>query len=418
MRIRKIFFIAIVSFILLNLLASVSVADVVIGESPVKSEHLQMIRSLFADYKIKDGNVSLDNLRRVTLSGGYKDSSEVSLAFSLCQSVVGVKWVSPVTPENIKVKDWEKKLSSLFPKNKAKPAPATDNIIENGVPTKYALVVGISEFSNEKLNLKYAAKDAQELYAYLVDSKYGKFNPNNVHLLINKDATRTNIQKALDEIKEKAGYQDMVIIYFSSHGKPDYDGGHNIVTYDSVVNDTGSKKNKMATLTQTSFPARNLKDFLMDTRAKNTVVILDVCYSGKAFKNIDGFYYAGSKAIDFGEDNQGISKAAMAKSLFGSKDVVFEDDVVTTSNITKKEATKVLISASDEGEKSWESDSLKGSVFTYYFLSGLKKKSQVKDAFNYSQPNVTRKVKEEKEEDQHPQVVADKKDWNISIAEK
>lgn len=404
MRLRKIFFIAIVSFILLNFLALVSVADVVIGESPVKSEHLQMIRSLFSDYKIKDGNVSLDNLRRVTLSGGYKDSSEVSLAFSLCQSVVGVKWVSPVTPENIKVKDWEKKLTSLFPTKKIQRPQQQDDRIQNSVPSKYALVIGISKFKNSKNNLKYADHDAREVYSYLVDDRFGHFNKNNVILLLNDEATKLNIQNAIDQIKKKASYNDDVLIYLSSHGYPIYDGTLSIVTYDTIT------KNPI-TLSNTALPSKYLQDFISELRAKNIIVLLDVCYSGAAFKNVEGFYYAGSKSINFDDDNQGISKAVMAKSLLGAKDIALEDDVVKMSDVVNKDSLKLLISASDEGERSWESDTLKSSFFTNYFLQGLRKSPNIKQAFEYAKPKVTKYVKEEKEADQHPQVVANKKEW-------
>lgn len=388
-----------------------------VGGSPVTKSHLIMVESLFRDNGLGGATVRPDRFGRVQLGGNYKDSREVSLAFSLAQSVVGVKWTSPVTPENVKVREWAEKLSTLFPTTKKQPAQLEGPPHRDGVRAKYALVVGVSRFKNDKDGknaLKYAAKDAQEVYEYLVDRDYGRFRKENVSLLINENATISNIQQALDRMQDKADADDEVFIYFSSHGAPIYDGSLNIVTYETVFKKSGAPG--AFTMANSSFPSKSLKTFLGETKAGSIIIILDVCFSGAAFKEIDGFYYAGSKSINFDEDNQGLSKAVLAKNLLGSKDIVFEDDVAKTTETANREATKVLMSASDAGEKSWESYSLKASTFTHYFLQELRKQSDVKTAFEAAKPKVTKQVKEEWNNDQNPQVIASKKDWNVLIA--
>ncbi len=76
--------------------------------------HINEIMGLFTRSQIAKGYVELDQHGRIELKGEYADEKEVDTAFSLAQTVVGIKWVSPVTPENIKVKEWEKKLGGLF----------------------------------------------------------------------------------------------------------------------------------------------------------------------------------------------------------------------------------------------------------------------------------------------------------------
>lgn len=382
------------------------------GASPVTNSHLIMIDSLFRDNGLKDATVKLDRFGRTQLGGSYKDSREVSLAVSLAQSVVGVKWTSPVTPENVKVREWAENLSALFPTKKKETPQTNRQSTSDGVKEKYAMVVGVSHFKNDKDGknaLRYATRDAQDVYEYLVDRKYGGFKKDNVTLLVNENATIANIQQALNKIKERADADDEVFIYFSSHGAPVYDGSLNIVTYETVF------KNHF-TMADSSFPSKSLKTFLSDTRAGSILVILDVCYSGAAFKGIDGFYYAGSKSISFDDDNQGLSKAVMAKNLLGSKDIMFEDDVVKTSETANIEGAKAIISASDAGEKSWESENLKASFFTHHFLQELRKGTDVKTAFEVAKPRVTSQVKKEKQADQNPQAIASRKDWGIQIA--
>ena len=59
---------------------------------------------------------------------------------------------------------------------------------------------------------------------------------------------------------------------------------------------------------------------------------------------------------------------------------------------------------------------MKNSFFTHYFIEGLGKNGgNVKQAFEYAKPKVTTGVMKEKEAEQHPQVVSDKKDWNIVL---
>jgi uncharacterized caspase-like protein len=265
----------------------------------------------------------------------------------------------------------------------------------------------VSRFKNDKggkNSLKYAAKDARDVYDYLVDPKYGHFLKENVVILVNEDATISKIQQSLDNIKVRADSDDEVLVYFSSHGAPVYDGSLNIVTYETVF------KNHF-TMGDSSFPSKSLKSFLGETRARTIIMILDVCYSGTAFKGIDGFYHAGSKSISFDEDNQGLSGKVMKKALLGSKDIVLEDEPANQVTAKGQEAFKVLISASDAGEKSWESDSLKASFFTHHFLSELRKQPDIRTAFEVTKPKVTNGVRKEKEADQNPQAIVSRKDW-------
>ena len=80
----------------------------------VTDAHIQQINQQFAQKGVPNGFVALDSYGRLELKGDYEDEMQVDRAFSIAQTVVGVKWVSPVTPENIKVKEWERKLGSLF----------------------------------------------------------------------------------------------------------------------------------------------------------------------------------------------------------------------------------------------------------------------------------------------------------------
>ena len=138
-----------------------------VGPTPVTGQHLQMINAAFARNGVAAGRVALDSFGRVALAGEYADEREVDRAFSLAQVVVGIKWVSPVTPENIRVKEWEKRLGNLFARSNVLNPPTRGGIAPGPIRNRYALVVGVGRFRYGIHPLEFAARDA------LVQSQQG-----------------------------------------------------------------------------------------------------------------------------------------------------------------------------------------------------------------------------------------------------
>ncbi|MBP7527371.1 MAG: caspase family protein [Syntrophorhabdaceae bacterium] len=384
--------------------------------SPVTQGHLNGINNSFKQNRIANGFAELDSYGRVQLKGGYEDDRQVDLAFSLAQTVVGVKWVSPVTPDNIKVKEWEKRIGSLFSRARVLKETGSEGA-PGSVRNRYALVVGVGQFKNGIQTLQYTVRDASSFYSFIVNPQGAAFPRSNVYYLTDQTATRDNIMKYLNTIKNVAGPDDLVVIYMSSHGTPpDKFGGVHIVTYDTEVK-------PRERVWHTAVTENMLKDFVESLRAKRLVMILDTCYSNGAYRSIPGFLPPGGKSLGADEDEgYGISKD-QGKRLFGSKDIVLDEAPKKTASAGKSIDNqdgygKVLLSASSAGEKSWESDSLKNSVFTYYFVDGLKRyNGSVKDAFTYSKPLVSQRVKQEKgaEISQTPQAMATSDNWNMRI---
>jgi hypothetical protein len=409
-------------------LAAVCALPVWSAGTPVTQGHIKAINDGFVLHSILAGYVDFDSKGRVELMGLYEDNGQVDLAFSIAQTVVGVRWVSPVTPENIKVKEWEQKLSGLFSKRRTPspaPGPPMTGMREAPGPVarRYAVVVGVGRFQNPKITpLQYAARDAQTYYEYLVDPRRGGFPRQNVTLLLNEDGTRANIKAALDNIKAVATEDDLVTIYFSSHGTPpDKFGGVHVVTYDTQVE---PRQRVWATALSEDI----LKDFIQNLRSKRLIVVMDACYSNGAYRQIAGFLPPGGKSLGATEDEGfGISRQYMSQRLLGAKDLVLDEApaapppprATAAKDLAASEWGKVLISASDSGERSWESDTLKNGYFTRYFVDGLgQSRGRVKDSFQYAKPMVRTSVKKEKGDDieQNPQIVTNRKEYNMSLA--
>jgi len=78
---------------------------------------------------------------------------------------------------------------------------------------------------------------------------------------------------------------------------------------------------------------------------------------------------------------------------------------------------KVMVGASTGGQQSWESDQLRQSIFTYYFVDGLRKNNgSVRNAFYYAQPRVSDRVRSEKGAEQNPQIMATTNNWDMKLA--
>src|SRR4051812_6876572 len=128
-----------------------------------------------------------------------------------------------------------------------KPGPPTvSRTPASYVRQKYALVVGIGKFLDPHINpLKFAAKDARDFAATLTDPEVGRFKPENVRILTDELATTRNIRSALYEIAAKSLADDLVVIYFSTHGsnpktKQTKQGSGLFVTHDTEVKNAQS----------------------------------------------------------------------------------------------------------------------------------------------------------------------------------
>lgn len=364
---------------------------------------------------------------RVTLIGSYRDRAEVLTAFSIAQQIVGVRWVAPTTPENIHYvfdNARDKFCAALGTCKAAAPggaapparAPSVSRApAERGqaAAQKYALVVGIGEFErlDPKNWLQYTARDAQLVHDYLVDPRGGGFARRNVKLLLNQQATRAAIEGEMDRLAEVAGPDDLVLLYISSHGTPPNDRGTmHVVTYDTQL-----QPRERAFLT--SLSDDKVAAFAQRLGRARLVAILDTCYSGAAFEKVPGFLATGAKDLRLDEEREtvvGLSGKSLHTMATGAKDLRFEDEKNPLPP-PQNQGPRVLMSASDAGQKSWESDRLQQSYFTHYLVSALRRTPDLEKAYLNAKPVVSTEVQREKGQQQTPQAVFMPRGTSLSV---
>src|SRR5207244_1809631 len=181
----------------------------------------------------------------------------------------------------------------------------------------------------------------------------GRFRPENVKVLTDEQGTTRNIRSALYEIATKALADDLVVLYFSTHGSNPKgnltkQGSGLFVTHDTEL------KNPQ-TLFATAFGMGELVRFVQDNlRAERTVILLDSCFSGDTNRIFSG----GSGASgDKGLDLEGISAEAVANVARVAQD-----------------RGSVVIASSTSTEVSWESDEKQNSFFTVALNESMRKR--------------------------------------------
>jgi hypothetical protein len=236
-----------------------------------------------------------------------------------------------------------------------------------GVSQKWALVVGVGQFRNPRLNLKYTRNDAQSVADLLRDPTYGRFRPDHVRMIADSEATAVNIRAGLNWLARSATEDDMAVIYIATHGtarEQDAAGASYVVAYDTDVDSFDG-------LYSTGIP---MVDITMAVRTRikalKVAVILDTCHSQGAFAQT----------------------VTVPQSLSAQ-----------TLDRIKEGTGRVILAASRTEESSYELAKYDHGIFTYYLLQALR---QQKDTpLDKIYPWVTAQVAKEAEANgwkQHP----------------
>lgn len=205
---------------------------------------------------------------------------------------------------------------------------------------RYAVIIGISDYQDPDIpDLTFSRIDAQAVYDFLI-SDLG-YSSSNVKLLLGEQATRTNIRSAIGSwLANSVDENDMVILFYSGHGGVEADlsgaepdGNKYIIPYNGVRDD----------LFGTAIQNCMIANMLDRVRSKCIVFFVDCCYSGSAVPNLTGI--------------RSIAKA----ELKSTSDAI--------SQLSGR--GRVVISASQADQVSFEVPEFGHGIFTYYLLQGL-----------------------------------------------
>jgi hypothetical protein len=146
------------------------------------------------------------------------------------------------------------------------------------VAGKYrALLIGNSTYPVDEHNLqplRGPVKDIAALNRALIDGDTGLFDDVDVTLL--PEASSTRALRAISRFFSAADRDDVLLMYFSGHGKLDQSGRLHLCMQDTETTD----------LLSTAVSSTRINEFAEASLARNVVIVLDCCYAG-AFRGGD-----------------------------------------------------------------------------------------------------------------------------------
>ena len=247
---------------------------------------------------------------------------------------------------------------------------------------KWAVVIGISDYKADGLDLRYADRDAMAMRDFLIEK--GGFRPDRVKLLSNQGATYQEIRTALFTFLAATQPEDMVLVFLAGHGVQDAINPDNFyfLAQDSEVGNLGGTAIPMWDL-------GNVMDYTI--RAQRILVFADTCHSGAA--------------LDRGGASDGKNLNFFNKYL----------------EVLARKKGRLVLTASQAHESSLEKTKLAHGVFTNSILLGLGGAADDSPADGVVTAGelvdyVRVKVPEETEGEQHPSYSEQGFDMNLPLA--
>lgn len=188
----------------------------------------------------------------------------------------------------------------------------------------YAVIVAVADYqytpNQAGGDLKYTDDDARKFYQFICSDKGGKATPQDVALLINRNATKAKILSTLEKVFSIAKKEDRIIFYYSGHGLPGF-----LIPSDGLSNDQS---------TLISFD--ELKEKLKNCKSSTKLCFIDSCNANSI--------------------------------KLGTKKIKKKRNKQLDSNI-------VIMVSSQSYQYSLENNQLKQGVFSYFLINGLKGKA-------------------------------------------
>ena len=177
-------------------------------------------------------------------------------------------------------------------------------------PTIHRLCVGVNEYDDAGLKLTAAAKDAKDIFEALGRDCVGtdnRFGTAKGELLLDKDATRDRVLKALTDARKAAKPGDLVVIFFAGHGVKQGESYYLLTREADPSKDLKGK----------SLSGDDLRKVLAEIECP-VLLVLDACHSANAVRSFRPATDDLTRSLT--DDSVGVTvlSAAMAHEVAGA----------------------------------------------------------------------------------------------------
>ena len=148
------------------------------------------------------------------------------------------------------------------------PQEALELIVGAPQPQAHAFIVGIDEYRSVPPT-PGARRDAEN-FAQLLQTTMG-VPDQNIHLLVDNDATRTDIVATLSMLQDEVDSDGRIYFFFSGHGTPEVQSGESyLMPYEG----------RPETIEHSGIALDEILDGLEETPAQEVFAFVDACFSG------------------------------------------------------------------------------------------------------------------------------------------
>ena len=223
-------------------------------------------------------------------------------------------------------------------------------------PDLYLIALGAGRFADPLMDLRYAAKDAEDLAAFFADTSAVHYGRVIVEKHIDEAVTRELLQQLKTRLMESR-IEDHVIFYVAGHGVVDENLDYYLATYDTDFSRPGGK----------GIPYEELESLLDGIPARQKLFLLDACHSGEIDKEsvalIKEKQTADGKVQFRSFDTRIVPVYSGLENAFELMKQLFVD--------LRRGNGATVISSASAVEFAMEGDRWNNGVFVYCLLTGL-----------------------------------------------
>ena len=203
-------------------------------------------------------------------------------------------------------------------------------------PHLFLLAVGVDAFDDRFWpRLKWAENDARAVAATVgVDTGYTRV----VTTRLGAAATKDAVNQALDAVEKAATSRDVIVIYVSTHGTLMPTGGGDLAPV-LVLKDTTASD-----LERTGLSHDDLRRRLLKMRSARKLLVLAAC-------------------------NAGVGKSRLPPRV--QNIIAGRKGVTAIAPLAEVSEGTLILAAAANNEAAREDDTLKGDIYTHFFLEGL-----------------------------------------------
>ncbi len=155
--------------------------------------------------------------------------------------------------------------------------------IKSEEPHLYILSIGIDQYKDSTINLKYAVKDSKDIEEKILKQAETLYNPQNIHyeLLTDNNATKAKIIDKINDLSKKIKPNDSFILFVAGHGVLLQNQYYMLTSdFDGNVNES------------TVLSSNEIVEMSKKIKSLSQLFIFDTCHAGGVDYIVSGLYDA------------------------------------------------------------------------------------------------------------------------------